>query len=383
MKEFTDSSIKHIYKERIKTLADYMVENQIGAAVFINNEEHRDPSVSYFTGLQNDGILIIYSDTFSILLPWDEILAKKTAFYDKLIPFTRFKCNTIEAIKSTLNLTSDDHNLSQKIDMPPYLSYSTYLHYLDDISSFQLRCTENGCHAFVEEMRMKKDCIEAYYTRKACEIGDLIIDEIEKQIRNGEIKTEMDVALLIERECRKNGCEKTGFETLVANPTRSFAIHATPNYTDGKFPMDGLSIIDFGVVYNGYTSDTTITIAKGELTEAQKMQLSLVQKAYDECLPLYTKENLIKDAALKADSVFAKAKMKMPHTLGHAIGLEIHEKPRVSSKTQADLHFQPGMILTLEPGLYDAKNGGCRLENDVLITDEGNEVLSHSRIIYI
>lgn len=73
----------------------------------------------------------------------------------------------------------------------------------------------------------------------------------------------------------------------------------------------------------------------------------------------------------------------MPHTLGHAIGLEIHEYPRVSTKTDSSLLFKPGMILTCEPGLYDDKTGGCRLENDILITKTGNEILTHSRIIRI
>ena len=73
----------------------------------------------------------------------------------------------------------------------------------------------------------------------------------------------------------------------------------------------------------------------------------------------------------------------MPHTLGHGIGLEIHEFPRVSSKMPDDVVFKPKMIITLEPGLYDEALGGCRLENDVLITEEGNEVITHSRIIRI
>lgn len=383
MKEYTNAELKDIYAKRIENLCYYMTSNQIGATVFINNEEHRDPSVAYFTGFQNDGILIVYSTFYSILIPWDEILAKKTAFCDKLIPFTRYKCNTIEAVKSVLNLTAEAHAIFEKIDLPPYLTYPNYLHFIDEIPNFQLRCIENGIHTFVEEMRMTKEEYEIECTKEAARIGDLIIDEIERQVKSGEIKTEMDVALLIEKECRIHGCERTGFDTLVANPTRSFAIHAFPNYTAAEFPSDGLSIIDFGVVYKGYTSDTTITIAKGELTEEQQNQLDLVQKAYDECLKLYKKDNSIKVAAQKADSIFAKAKKKMPHTLGHAIGLEIHEKPRVSSKNDESLLFKPGMILTLEPGLYDAKNGGCRLENDVLITEDGNEVISHSRIIYV
>ncbi len=69
--------------------------------------------------------------------------------------------------------------------------------------------------------------------------------------------------------------------------------------------------------------------------------------------------------------------------MGHGIGLEIHETPRVSTKTDSSIHFEPGMIVTLEPGLYDENTGGVRLENDVLITDSGNEVITHSRIIRI
>ena len=230
---------------------------------------------------------------------------------------------------------------------------------------------------------MRKDEYEIECTKEAARIGDIIIDKIEEQIKSGQIQTEMDVALFIEKECRIMGCQRTGFDTLAAGPQRSFAIHAFPGYTNAKWPDDGLSILDFGVVYNGYTSDTTVTIAKGKLTEEQEKYVNLVQKAYDECVKLYKKENPVQLAAKKADSIFAANKLKMPHTLGHAIGLEIHEKPRVSVKTESSLYFEPGMILTCEPGLYNPEVGGCRLENDVLITEDGNEVLTHSRIIRI
>ena len=109
--------------------------------------------------------------------------------------------------------------------------------------------------------------------------------------------------------------------------------------------------------------------------------VELVQHAADECLRLYKKDVPVKDACELAEKIFAKEKRKMPHTLGHGIGLEIHEFPRVSTKMTADVTFQPGMIITLEPGLYDEKLGGVRLENDVLITETGNEVITHSRII--
>ncbi|MBE6361104.1 MAG: aminopeptidase P family protein [Treponema bryantii] len=378
----TKEEMQNIYAQRKIKLSDYLQKENLGCCVFIDNEEHRDPALNYFSGHSSDAILLIFSDGYSILIPWDENLAKQNATFDKLIPFTRYKCKDIEATKAALNL-GGSHKCSDKVELPTALTYPEYLRFVDSLNMYQCRCTEHGAHEYVKELRMIKDEYEIECTKEAARIGDLIIDKIEEGIKNNSIQTEMDVALLIERECRIHGCQRTGFDTLAAGPSRSFAIHAFPGYTSAKWPDDGLSILDFGVVYNGYTSDTTVTVAKGELSEEQEKQLELVQTAYDECLKLYTKDHTIVEAAKKADSVFAKAKMKMPHSLGHAIGLEIHEAPRVSTKTDNSLKFQPGMILTLEPGLYDAKNGGCRLENDILITEDGNQVISNSRIIRI
>jgi len=380
MKEYTAEELNQIYKTRRAKLAEFLRSTNMGAVVFIDSEEHRDPAVAYFTGHANDAVLVIFSDSYSVLVPWDENLAKQYGHYDKLIPYTRYKNSSIDATKAVLNLCNS-HSENGKVELPPYLTYPTFLRFIDALSSYDCRCKEDGAHNYVVESRMCKDEYEIECTREAARVGDLIIDEIEKQIKSGEIKTETDVALLIERMLRENGCQRTGFDTLAAGPSRSFAIHAFPGYTAAQWPAQGLSILDFGVVYNGYTSDTTVTVAKGPLTEDQEKQLELVQKAYDECLKLYKPGASIQEAAKKADSVFATAKRKMPHTLGHAIGLEIHEAPRVSSKNSPEIKFKPGMLLTLEPGLYDVEIGGTRLENDVLITQDGNEVITHSRII--
>lgn len=380
MKEYSSDELNFIYKNRRAVLAQYLRENNTGACVFIDSEEHRDPAVAYYTGHANDSVLIIFSDGYSVLIPWDENLARQNGHFDKLVPYTRYKNSAIDATKAVLNICYT-HGENSKVELPPYLTYLEYLKFIDALSNYDCRCKEDGAHNFVVQSRMVKDEYEIECTKEAARVGDLIIDEIEVQIKDGRIKTETDVALLIERMLRENGCQRTGFDTLAAGPSRSFAIHAFPGYTAAQWPAQGLSILDFGVVYNGYTSDTTVTVAKGPLTDAQEKQLALVQKAYDECLKLYKPGKSIQEAAKKADSVFATAKRKMPHTLGHAIGLEIHEKPRVSSKTAPEVKFKPGMILTLEPGLYDVEIGGTRLENDVLITEDGNEVITNSRII--
>ncbi|MCQ2572417.1 MAG: Xaa-Pro peptidase family protein [Treponema sp.] len=379
MKEYTQIELQKIYRARVDRVADWLTQNDIGTAIFIDNEEHREPSLRYLTGHTSDAVLIVFSDGYDVLVPWDEILAGKISISSKMIPFTKYKNSDLSAVKGIMK--NNTHAKNMKIDLPPYLTYPKFLKYVDALNDYDCLCRDEGVHKFVTECRMVKDEYEIECTKEACRIGDKIIDKIEKQVKSGKIKTEMDVALLIEKELRLNGCERTGFDTLAAGPSRSFAIHAFPGYTDAAWPADGLSILDFGVVYNGYTSDTTLTIAKGNLSKEQKEQLELVEKAYNECLKLYKPGASIKAACDKAEKIFAAAKRKMPHTLGHGIGLEIHEYPRVSSRNDEKLLFQPGMILTCEPGLYDEKLGGCRWENDVLITETGNEVLSNSRII--
>ncbi len=378
MKEYTKDEMKKLYQSRRQKIVEYLNMNDIGAAVFIDSEEKREPAIRYFTGHTSDAILIIPQAGNSILIPWDEILAKKIAFCDKIIPYTKYKNQEIPAVQANLESVVGG---SSKVEIPPSTPYPKFLQYVDQLGSWEVRCREQSVHDYAVSLRAVKDDYEIECTREAARIGDIIIDKIEAQVRSGEIKTETDVALLIERECRAHGCERTGFDTLAAGPARSWAIHAFPGYTAGEWPGNGLSLLDFGVVYNGYTSDTTLTIAKGELTAEQEQLLELVQQAADSCLRLYKPGIPVKEACEQAESIFEKAKRRMPHTLGHGIGLEIHEFPRVSSRMAADVVFQPGMLVTLEPGLYDEKSGGVRLENDVLITDDGNEVITHSRII--
>lgn len=376
-----NDQIKKTYAERRTKLTEYMVKNNIAAAVFEDTEERRDPNVRYFSGHPSDALFIIFDDGKNVLIPWDENLASIHASVDKIFPYTRYERSNIRAVKTILNTAKMQGK--QTFELPECTPYPLFLQYVDALAGWDVRCRENSLHHYANKLRAVKDDFEITCTKEAARITDKIIDLIEAKIKSGEIKTESDVALLIESECRKEGCERTGFDTLAAGPERSFAIHCFPNYTDGAWPAQGLSILDFGVVYNGYTSDVTLTVAKGELTPAQEKQILLVQKAYDECLKLYEKDVPLIAASKKADDIFAKAKRKMPHSLGHGIGLEIHEEPFVSMRASSENKFEPGMIVTLEPGLYDPSIGGCRLENDILITEDGNTQLTNSRIIRI
>ncbi|MBO7175337.1 MAG: aminopeptidase P family protein [Spirochaetaceae bacterium] len=373
-------------RQRQRSFFQILREKKIDVAFFEDTEGRRDPSLRYFTGQPSDALLVLTAEGQSILIPWDVNMAQEMATVDAILPYTEFGRTATNALSQVLKQLELPSTVT--IELPPSLPYPIYEKYQQAITQalgtskeIHLLCRENGVHQDAVNMRAIKDQYEINCIKRASAITDNLILLLEEGVRSGTITTEMDAALLIEGECRKAGCEGTGFDTLAAGPERSFGIHCFPPYTAGAFPATGLSILDFGVVVEGYTSDVTLTFAKGPLSPEQEKQLELVQQAYNAALEKYKNGLPIKDAAQIVDDIFAQAGRTMPHSLGHGYGLEAHEWPTVRTTQPPEALFRPGMVVTLEPGLYDTSLGGCRLENDILITPEGNEVLTKARII--
>ena len=372
-----------VFEKRRAALAQWMMEEGVDAVLFEDTEHRRNPAVRYFSGHPADAILVISDVAECVLFPWDENLALDVADAEKVVPFVQFSMNPVKACGFALELLGTRFN--SRIEIPEATPYPLFLDYVDGLKDFDVVCRKNGAEAEAAKMRMIKDDEEIALTRVACKIADRIADAIEKKLKTGGLKTEADVALFIEREARKAGAEGTSFATIAAGSQRSYMIHAFPSYGAGAFGDEGLSILDFGVLYKGYASDKTLTFVRGPLSPLQEKMIAAVEVAYAESLKLYAPAASIREAAFKADEVFSQIDMKMPHGLGHGIGLAIHEAPFVRSRIagSTDAAFEPGMIVTLEPGLYSKEAGGVRLENDVLITNDGNEVLTHSRIVYL
>lgn len=369
-----------IYKERRRKVCSYLKEHNLAAVVFEDSESCRDVSIRYLTGHPGDAVLVLTAKGTATLCPWDENLAKEKAHIENIVPYTNFERTNTKAVCGILQ--SDGTSLG-KVALSPATSHILFEKYSASLKDYEVECKEGSAHEYVSSLRAVKDEYEIACTKKAAAITDAMTVYIAENVKNGKLQNETDVALYIERELRAQGCEKTSFDTLAAGPSRSFAIHAFPGYTNGSWGTQGLSILDYGVCYEGYASDCTITIAKGPLSKEQGNLLDLVQKAADECLKLYLPGKPLHDASAMADTIFAQAGLTMPHSLGHGTGLEIHEAPYVSMRTPMDKLFMPGNIVTLEPGLYSPTLGGTRLENDVLITESGNEVLTHSKIFRI
>lgn len=226
----------------------------------------------------------------------------------------------------------------------------------------------------IEEIREIKDEEEIAIIEKACSIADLAYDHILKMIQPG--MTEIEVANQLDFYMRSLGASGVSFETIVASGLRSAMPHGVASK---KIIEQGdLITIDFGCYYEGYVSDMTRTFAIGDPGEQLKEIYQIVLEAQLAVLevakPGVTGKQL--DAVARDYITKHGYGEAFGHSTGHGIGLEIHEGPNVS--VRAEKQFVPGNIITDEPGIYLPGIGGVRIEDDLLITSDGNRVLTHS-----
>jgi len=367
------------YQERRRNLGSRLAADGIAMAMFEDTEGRRDPSIRYFSGHPGDALLFIAADGRSLLVPWDVNMAASLARIEDVVAYTDFKRSPFAATAGAVERLGVAPGST--IDLPSVTPYPMYVDYVEACPDHDFRCSAEGSTEAAAGMRAVKDADEIAIYRAVSAITDAAMDEIEAGVRSGRLATEADVALFIERFLRERGCESAGFDTLAAGPSRSFGIHAFPSYTAAAFATEGMSILDFGLSYRGYTSDVTMTFVRGRPAGKRAEMIGLVRKAHADAIAACRPGVRSRDVALIADAVFAEKGYVMPHALGHGVGLEAHEAPAVRSREDNEWVLAPGHVITIEPGLYDPEAGGVRLEDDVLITETGCEVLTHARIV--
>ena len=367
------------FQNRREKIYDCMAREGIALLMLDDSEKHRDPTIRWLSGQPGDALLFLSAARRSLLVPWDINIAMLHAEVDTLIPYMDFDRQPTKALVSAAERLKIPKG--SKIEVPGTTPYPRFLKLVENMPGFDIMCREGGIWAELDKNRAIKDEDELKIYREATTLTNNIIKLLEEQIKARKLITETDVALFIDSEGRKLGCEGTGFETLAAGPTRSYGIHAFPAYTAEAFGGSGLSILDFGLKFAGYTTDVTLTFATNPLSKPQEEMLLLTENAYKLALSKVKNGAFARDIAIAVDTLFGRSKKAMPHGLGHGIGLEAHEAPSLRSQTDNDWILEAGMIITIEPGLYDPVHGGCRLENDILITETGAEVLTNARII--
>ena len=226
--------------------------------------------------------------------------------------------------------------------------------------------------SFVERARMVKDDDELNRIRAAVALGAKLFDRVVEVLRPG-IK-EVEVAAEMELTARRSGAEEMSFPTIIASGGRSALPHGRAS--DKAIPRGAFVVCDFGVILSGYCSDQTRTVWVGKCTDEARRSYEAVREAQQAATDAVRPGIPAGDVDAAARKVLTKAGLGkyFTHSTGHGVGLEIHESPRVADGQREIL--QPGMVITIEPGVYFPGKWGVRIEDMVVVTVGGCDVLT-------
>jgi len=224
----------------------------------------------------------------------------------------------------------------------------------------------------VERARMVKDDDELGLIRSAVQLGATLFDRALEVLHPGVKET--DVAAAMEYAARRAGSEEMSFPTIIASGARSALPHGRAS--GQAIAAGGFVVCDFGVILAGYCSDQTRTVWVGAPTNDARAAYEAVKEAQEAAIGAVRPGNSVGDVDAAARKVLRKAGLGryFTHSTGHGVGLEIHEAPRVAAGQKEVL--KPGMVITIEPGVYFPGKWGVRIEDVVAVTKGGCEVLT-------
>jgi Xaa-Pro aminopeptidase len=228
--------------------------------------------------------------------------------------------------------------------------------------------------SLVARLREVKDSGEIAKIRAAARLGCELFEGALSFLEAG--LTESEVAATLEYAARLAGAEGMSFETIVASGERSALPHGRA--TSAKLPKRGFVTLDFGVILDGYLSDMTRTVHMGKAMPGERDVYDSVLEAQEAAVAAVAPGVTAGEVDEAARSVLRKVKLDryFSHSTGHGVGLEIHEGPRLAAKQKQVL--EEGMVITIEPGVYMPGRFGVRIEDMVLVTAKGGEILTPS-----
>lgn len=324
-------------------------------------------NIKYLTGLEAEGVLLVTRKENIYITDgrYIEYVHNNLTIFDEIVVF------------DVRDLSKDDYEnffmFCENVGFEEhYVTYAQYKEFMRKYKINNLVETEY----IIEKQRMIKDEEELSNLRKACEITDNCFSYILSYIKPG--MSEKQIAKEIE-EYYKERTDGLSFDTIVASGENTSKPHAVPS--DRKIQKEDIITIDMGCKYNGYCSDMTRTFFVGKVPEEIKPIYDLVLKNQKITLNDYKDGAIIRNITKMVVNDFKLNNYDLIHSLGHGVGLEIHEPPFINQNTDATL--KENMVVTDEPGIYIAGKFGVRIEDTVQITKFGCVSLTNSDKNYI
>lgn len=346
--------------QRIHTLRTWLQDAGLDALLITNPFNRK-----YMTGFTGtSGYVLIAGDRAALITDFRYI--EQAAEQAKAYEIIQHGLNPLETILQTLQ----QWRIAKLGFEQDHFTYAEYLKYTNTMTSIQFVVTNR----LVERLRQIKDAGELKTIQAAAELADRTFEHILKQIRPG--VSERDLALEIEFFMRKHGATSSAFDTIVASGERSALPHGVAS--ERILQSGDFVTLDFGALYQGYCSDITRTVVLGKATDRHREIYHIVLEAQQQAIAQIRPGMTGKEADALARSVIERFGYgeRFGHGTGHGIGLEIHEAPRLSR--QGETRLEPGMVMTVEPGIYLPGFGGVRIEDDIVITEHGARLLTHA-----
>ncbi|MGM7721220.1 M24 family metallopeptidase [Metabacillus sp. Hm71] len=315
-----------------------------------------------FTGTSGVAVISLDKAVFITDFRYTEQAAKEVEGYE-IVKHTGPIIEEVTAVVKQLGIK----RLGFEQDHLTYQAYASYKNALTDTEFLPV----SGA---VEKLRLIKSSAEIKILKEAAEIADAAYKHILTFVKPG--LKEIEVANELEFFMRKNGAESSSFDMIVASGYRSALPHGVAS--NKEIEKGDFVTLDFGAYYKGYCSDITRTFAVGQPSDELKNIYAIVLEAQMRGMNGINPGMSGKEAdALTRDYITEQGYGEyFGHSTGHGLGMEVHEGPALSFRS--DTILEPGMVVTVEPGIYIAGLGGVRIEDDTVITESGNESLTHS-----
>jgi Xaa-Pro aminopeptidase len=324
---------------KLKHFQQYLKRQRIQASIFMYSEQSQDPAVIYFTQMRPSYVILLITPQKANLYlskldhhPTIEgISVKPLRGWEKTVTLR----GKIGINKSMLSVESLQK--FKKIGRARFMDVGTSL----------------------QMLREQKTRQEINYITKACEVTTIALQALVQELPKKRLKTERDAAFFLEKHFYDHGCE-VGFPTIVAMGRNA----ATPHHITGKSKLKrGFLLIDFGARFKNYNADMTRVLFLGTPNKRELGWYNLLKEAQQAGVDAIKEGQTFTQLDAASRTVLGKYKKNFTHSLGHGIGVEVHESPSFSDKKQT---VKKDMVFTIEPGIYFPGKFGLRIEDTIL-----------------